>query len=100
MKRYQFRLWFANALIIIAALVLVFFLFIRFVPGVSSAAWLLPALTVLVCACALAFAAVEASAIYRAWKSESSGGAARPDIPPQPELQREKNPDPSPPEQS
>lgn len=99
MKRYEFRLWFANALIIVAALVLVVLLFIRFVPGVAAATWLLPALTILVCVFALSFAVVETVVIYRTWKSESPGEADKPDVPPLPEPQREASQDPSPPEQ-
>lgn len=99
MKRYEFRLWFANALMIVAALVLVVLLFMRLFPGASSAAWLLPALTILVSVCALAFAVVEAIIIYRTWKAESPGDAVKPDVPPKPEPQREASQDPSPPEQ-
>jgi hypothetical protein len=98
MKRYEFRLWFANALMIVAALVLAVLLFLRLVPGVSSAAWLLPALTVLVSACALAFAAVEAVFLYRTWKAESPDAAIR-DIAPPPETTPESEPDRSPTEQ-
>jgi len=72
MKRYGFRLWSANALAVVALLVLLVFLLGHFVPGLAQPAdALLPALTVLVCACSLLFAVVEAVFLYRSWRSAS-----------------------------
>ena len=98
MKRYKFQIWFAHALIFVAALVLVVLLFVRFVPGVSSSVWILPALTILVSVCALVFAIFEAIVICRTWKLESSGTAEKQDAPSQPE-QQETRRDPSPPDE-
>ncbi len=72
MKQYGFRLWFANALIVVSALVLVVFLLEQVLPGFQEAAsWLIPILVLLVCVSALVFAAFEAIFIYRNWKKET-----------------------------
>ncbi|NLI54853.1 MAG: hypothetical protein GX417_11145 [Clostridiales bacterium] len=76
MKRYGFRLWFANLLLVVAALVLAVFLLGRLVPALSDTVNALqPVLIVVVSVCALAFAVVEAISIYRNWKASAKKSA-------------------------
>lgn len=72
MKRYGIRLWLANALIVVALVVLVVFLIGRFVPSAADAVdALLPVLAVVVSACAILFAVLEGILLYRDWVQAS-----------------------------
>lgn len=72
MKRYGIRLWLANALIVVALVVLVVFLIGRFVPSAADAVdALLPVLAVVVSACAILFAVLEGILLYREWVQAS-----------------------------
>ena len=68
MKQYGIRLWLANALIVVALVVLVVFLIGQFAPSAADAInALLPVLAVVVSVCALSFAVMEAILLYREW---------------------------------
>lgn len=74
MKRYGFRLWFANLLIVVSALTLTVLLLGQYVPALAkTTAELLPPMTLLSAALAFLFAVSEAIFLYRNWKSSSRG---------------------------
>lgn len=73
MKQFRYRLWFANALIVAALLVLCVLLAGQLAPTFAGTATaLLPALAIIVSTCALAFALLEAVLLYRNWKKDAS----------------------------
>lgn len=72
MKQITFRLWFANALIVLALLVLLVLLAGTLVPdSARTTTALLPVLAGIVSVCAIAFALLEAVFLYRSWKSDA-----------------------------
>ena len=72
MKRYGFRLWFANLLIVVSALTLTVLLLGQYVPALAQTAEkLLPPMTLLCAALAFLFAFSEAVFLYRSWKASS-----------------------------
>lgn len=73
MKRYGFRIWVANFLIVGAFSVIVFIVLARFIPQLSPVPELLfETLVLIVCAIALLFAILEAVLLYREWKAAAS----------------------------
>lgn len=83
MKRYGLRLALANALIVVSALAIVSRLLGWIVPETNaSGLWLLPALMILACLCALAFAIVEAIFLYRDWRASAAGEKSEQPPPP------------------
>ncbi len=72
MKRYGFRLWFANLLIVVSALTLLILALGQYVPALTdTAASLLAPLAFLGSALAFAFALFEAVFLYRSWKAST-----------------------------
>ena len=68
MKQYGIRLWLANALIVVALVVLVVFLIGQFAPSTAGTIdALLPVLAIVVSVCAILFAVFEGILLYREW---------------------------------
>jgi Na+-transporting NADH:ubiquinone oxidoreductase subunit NqrE len=74
MKRYGFRLWFANLLIVVSALTIIILLLGQFAPALTEpVAALLPYMALSCAAVAFLFACSEAVFLYRGWKAASRG---------------------------